>query len=537
MRNILFFLSLLLLCHNSQSQIISTIAGTGSLAYSGDGGAAVSAGITNPIGGCFNQNGVYIFPDYNANRIRAIYPNGIIYTIGGNGVGTYGGDGSLATATGITRPQNVKLDTLNNVFIAQHNDNVIRKIDVSTGLIYTIAGTGMGAFSGDGGPATAAELWNPHDVAFDRKGNIYIADMFNHRVRKINHLGVISTIAGTGIASYSGDGGPATSAELSYPTGLALDDTGNVYIADPSSFVCRIRKVDTNGIITTIAGNGSGTYVGDGIPATSAAIAPVTVALDKQNNIYMSDRFNHRVYKVDKSTGILYCIAGNGTGSDAGDGGAATAAGLYTPTGVSIDDCGNVYIATIGDISIPISGRRIRKVTFNPPTTPTITLGGITTATVGATVTVSAAVSGAGGSYTIRWFRNSSLFSTTTTPTTTFVKGMGIDTITARIVPTIVYCYDSTTAAPHLVLETPVGVGYVPERQQYSVFPNPAQQQLSISSPAAIHTITISSPVGQQWLAYTSSGSTEVQLSVAHLPQGVYIVRVNNSYTTKMVKE
>jgi hypothetical protein len=114
---------------------------------------------------------------------------------------------------------------------------------------------------------------------------------------------------------------------------------------------------------------------------------------------------------------------------------------------------------------------------------------------------------------------------------------MGIDTITARIVPTIVYCYDSTTSAQHRVLETPVAIGYVPQRQQYSVYPNPAQQQLSICSPAPIHTITISSPVGQQWLAYTGGGSTEVQLSVAHLPPGVYIVRVNNGYSTKMIKE
>ena len=123
------------------------------------------------------------------------------------------------------------------------------------------------------------------------------------------------------------------------------------------------------------------------------------------------------------------------------------------------------------------------------------------------------------------------------TPTTTFLKGSGIDTITARVVPTIIYCYDSTTAAPHRVLEAPVAIGSVPERQQYSVYPNPAQQQLSISSPAPIHTITISSPLGQQWLAYTGSGSTEVQLSIAHLPPGLYIVRVNSGYSTKMIKE
>jgi hypothetical protein len=253
------------------------------------------------------------------------------------------------------------------------------------------------------------------------------------------------------------------------------------------------------------------------------------LAIDDTGNIYFADDANDRVRKID-TFGFVHTIVGNGTESLSGDGGPASAATVNDPEGVAIDACGNLYISDK-------SNNRIRKVTFHPPTTPTITLGGITTATVGATVTVSAAVSGAGSSYTIRWYRNSSLFSTTTIPTTTFVKGIGIDTITARIVPTIVYCYDSTMAAPHRVLEAPVAIGSVPERQQYSVYPNPAQQQLNISSPAPIHTITISSPVGQQWLAYTGSGSTEVQLSVAHLPPGVYIVRVNNGYSTKMVKE
>ncbi len=526
----------LLLCIEINAQTITTFAGNGTSTFSGDGGSALLSGITNPTYGAFDKNGNYYFADGLSHRIRMIDQNGVIITVVGNGTGAYVGDGLASTSVGINRPHSVKLDTAGNMYIPQYNNAYVRYVNVSSGLIYTFAGTGTGAYSGDGTPATAAEIWNPQDVAIDRKGNVYIADMYNHRVRKVNSSGIISTYAGTGVMSFSGDGGPATSAELSYPGGLAVDDTGNLYIADASSFVCRVRKVDTNGIITTVAGNGSSTYMGDGVPATSAAIAPFTVALDKQNNIYISDRFNHRVYKVDKSTGILYCIAGNGTGSDAGDGGAATAAGLFTPTGVSVDDCGNVYIPTIGDLT-PGSGRRIRKVTFNPPTTPTITLSGITTATVGATVTVSATVSGAGSSYTIRWFKNSSLFSTTTTPTTTFVKAAGTDTITARIVPTIVYCYDSTTAAPHLVLETSVGVGYVPERQACSVYPNPAQQELAISSPYPIHTITITSPVGQQWLAHSGGGSTVVRLSVAHLTPGMYIVRVNNSYSTKMVKE
>jgi hypothetical protein len=356
---------------------------------------------------------------------------------------------------------------------------------------------------------------------------MYIADVQNYRIRKVDPAGIITTFAGTGASASSGDGGPATAADIWLPQGIATDDTGNVYIAEKIGN--KVRKVNLAGIITTVAGNGLATYIGDGIQATSASINPLRIAISSMGELYIADEFNRRILKVDAS-GIIHSIAGNGISGFSGDGGSATSAQLNYPAGLEFDACGNLYIPDV-------SNRRIRKVTLNPPTTPTITLSGITTATVGATVTVSATVSGAGSSYTIRWFRNSSLFSTTTTPTTTFVKGAGTDTITARIVPTIVYCYDSTTAAPHLVLEAPVAIGYVPERQQYRVFPNPAQQQLTISSPAPIHTITISSPVGQQWLAYTGSGSTEVQLSVAHLPAGLYIVRVNNGYSTKMVKE
>ncbi len=431
-------------------------------------------------------------------------------------------------------PGGVAVDTFGNLYITDLQNNRVRKVTASTGIITTIAGTGTGTYDLDDVPATSASLWGPQDICVDKFGNLYIADGFNYRIRKITPAGVISTYAGDGIPGYSGEGVPSSSS-IGFIVGICADTTGNIYIS--SNTVCRVIRINTMGFMSTVAGNGGTTYSGDGVPATDAQVVPGRIVVDKQNNFFIADRNHNRVYKVDATTDTLRNIAGNGTAGDSGDGGLATSASIYTPFGISIDECGNLYIPTVGSVSVLGSGRRIRKVTFNPPTTPTITISGITTATVGATVTVNAAVSGAGSSYTIRWFRNSSLFSTTTTPTTTFVKGSGTDIITARIVPTITYCYDSTTTEPHLVLEAPVAIGYVPQLQQYSVYPNPAQQQLSISSPAAIHTITISSPVGQQWLAYTGSGSTEVQLSVAHLPAGLYIVRVNNSYTTKMIKE
>jgi sugar lactone lactonase YvrE len=528
MKNILLFFIFLLFSEFSHSQVINTIAGNGSSVYSGDGILATSAGIPSPADGVFDKFGNYYITDaVNSHRIRKIDPTGFITDIAGIGSGGFSGDGGSATLSRLNYPNGIALDTFGNIYIADANNHRIRKIDMTTGIITTIAGDGVAGYSGENVTATTAKLFGPNDICFDKFGNMYIADVQNYRIRKVDPAGIITTFAGTGASASSGDGGPATAADIWLPQGIATDDTGNVYIAEKIGN--KVRKVNLAGIITTVAGNGLATYIGDGIQATSASINPLRIAISSMGELYIADEFNRRILKVDAS-GIIHSIAGNGISGFSGDGGSATSAQLNYPAGLEFDACGNLYIPDV-------SNRRIRKVTLNPPTTPTITLSGITTATVGATVTVSATVSGAGSSYTIRWFKNSALFSTTTTPTTTVTKGSGTDIITARIVPTIVYCYDSTTAEPHLVLEAPVGVGYVPEQQQYSVYPNPAQQQLSISSPAPIHTITISSPVGQQWLAYTGSGSTEVQLSIAHLPAGLYIVRVNNSYSTKMVKE
>ena len=360
---------LILLPFFLNGQIITTIGGTGSSVYSGDNGPATTAGITNPCFGAFDKYGNYYFSDASANRVRKIDTTGIITTIAGNGMGSFFGDDGPATAAKINRPAGLKLDTSENVYFVDGINNRIRKVNVSTGIITTIAGTGTGAFGGDNTPATAAEIWDPQDVAVDRRGNIYISDLFNYRVRKIDASGIITTYAGTGIAGFSGDGFPATAAELDFPTGLAVDDIGNLYIADPGSFVNRVRKVDTAGIITTVAGSASGIYIGDEIPATTAAISPYAVALDSFNNLFIADQYNQRVYKVD-GAGIIYNVAGNGVAGDGGDGSPATAASVNYPVGVAIDACGNLYIPTVGDGKIIGAGRRIRKVTFNPTCDP-----------------------------------------------------------------------------------------------------------------------------------------------------------------------
>jgi len=344
-------------------QIITTIAGTVTAGYSGDGGTATSAQLNRPYGVALDASGnIYIADAWN-HRIRKVDTGGNISTIAGTGTAGYSGDGSAATSANLKDPSGVVVDASGNVYIADYGNHRVRKVDM-TGNISTIAGTGTGGYSGDGGAANSAQLNNPDGLALDASGNIYIADNYNHRIRKVATSGNISTIAGAGTGGYSGDGGAATSAQLYNPTGLAVDASGNVYIADNNNH--RIRKVATSGNISTIAGNGTGGYSGDGGAATSAKLnGPPVVVVDASGNVYIADYSNHRVRKVD-TTGNISTIAGTGTAGYSGDGGAATSAKLDRPYGVALDASGNIYIADQGN-------NRIRKITFNinAPATPT----------------------------------------------------------------------------------------------------------------------------------------------------------------------
>ncbi len=339
------------------SQTITTIAGNGSSSYSGNGVPATAAGVPNACGGAFDKYGNYYFTDaINSHTVRKIDVTGIITTVAGTGVGGFGGDGTSATSAKLFTPWGIALDTFGNLYIADGGNNRVRKVNISTGDISTFAGTGTGGGGGDNAPATSAEIWNPNDVCFDKFGNLYISDLYNYKIRKINSLGIITTFAGTGTPGYFGDGGPATAANINVAQGIATDDTGNIYIADGSNG--RVRKVNTMGIISTIAGNGLLAYVGDGIPATNAQIAPIKVAIDDSGNLFIADKTNRRVFKVD-GVGMIHAIAGNGTTGFSGDGGPAVLASLDYPSGISFDQCNNLYIPDVNN-------RRIRKVLFNP---------------------------------------------------------------------------------------------------------------------------------------------------------------------------
>ena len=347
--------------------IISTIAGSGATSrggggFGGDGGAATSAQLHYPYGVAVDGAGNLYIADHINHRIRKVdAATGIISTVAGSGatgnyVGGFGGDGSPAISAMLNSPRGVAVDGAGNLYIVDSGNHRIRRVDAATGIISTVAGTRTNGFSGDSGPATSAQLNNPAGVAVDGTGNLYIADLDNNRIRRVDAAtGTISTFAGSGRRGFSGDGGPATSAQLNNPAGVAVDGTGNLYIADLDNN--RIRRVDAaTGTISTFAGSGRRGFSGDGGPAISAMLnSPRGVAVDGAGNLYIADQGNYRIRKVDAATGVISTAAGTWTSGFRGDGGAATSAWLTIPKGVAVDRADNLYIADYGD-------HRIRKV-------------------------------------------------------------------------------------------------------------------------------------------------------------------------------
>jgi len=350
--------------HNSRIRkvdkngIITTIAGNPGAPYiAGDGGPAVAAQLGNPEAITFDYAGNLYIADPAALCVRKIDTSGMISTVVGSGAFGMGtaGDGGLATAAELQLPNSMAADGLGNLYIADTHNHAIRKI-TADGVIRTIAGQNVGIYGGDGGPATKAWLYSPQNVAFDTSGNIYIADQGNNRIRKISSDGTISTVAGNGNVGYAGDGGLATLAQLSYPSWVATDTAGNMFIADTNNH--RIRKVNTNGIITTVAGMGTSGFSGDGGTATMAQLnSPAGVAIDAAGNLYIADTNNNRIREV-LSNSTIVTLAGNGTKGYSGDGGNAADAQLASPNGVAVDTAGNLYIADMAN-------HRIRKVAAN----------------------------------------------------------------------------------------------------------------------------------------------------------------------------
>jgi uncharacterized protein (TIGR03437 family) len=329
----------------SAAGTINTVAGDGSMGFAGDGGPATSARLSSPDGLAFDKMGNMFIVDNGNNRIRKVDSSGVITTVAGTGKTGFSGDGGAATnatfSWGFNGHLGIAVDGSGNLYIPDLSNERVRRVDTN-GIITTVAGTGVRENSGDGGPATSAGIVDPIAVAVDSGGNLYIAEFAGNRVRKVSTSGIITTAAGGGpLGPTNGDGGPATKAVLNAPFAVAFDGAGNLYIGDVTARL--VRKVDTSGIITTVAGNGSTTDSGDGGPATKAGFSLTGLAADGAGDIFISESTN-RVREVNTS-GTINTIAGTGAGGHSGDGGPAISATLNSPGDVAVDGAGNLYIA------------------------------------------------------------------------------------------------------------------------------------------------------------------------------------------------
>ena len=329
--------------------IISTVAGTGARGYSGDNTAATAAMLDFPTGVAFDQAGNLYIADQTNRRIRKVTAaTGIISTVAGIGTTSFNGDNIAATGAMLNNPLSVAVDSSGNVFFADTGNQRVRKVTAATGFITTVAGSGVQGYNGDNIAATSAMLNIPYGVAVDSLGNVYFADSGNNRIRKVTTgSGNITTVVGNGIAAYNGDNISAVNATVNNPIGVAVDSSGDVYIADSRNN--RIRKVTVaTGVITTVAGNGESSFYVDNLLATNAALRnPVSVALDSSKNLYIVDQSNGRIRKVEISTGVLKTVVGSGLQAFNGDVDniPALSAKLNIPTGVAVDAKGNLYIS------------------------------------------------------------------------------------------------------------------------------------------------------------------------------------------------
>ncbi|MFN7998739.1 MAG: hypothetical protein U0Q18_34265 [Bryobacteraceae bacterium] len=338
-------------CSPPDGSVLATRAGDGTFGFGGEGVAAKAAVLNAPLGIALFGGDVYI-ADQGNQRIRKIASDGIISTVAGVGDSSFAGDGLAAIAASLSGPNSVAFDSSGNLYIADGKNNRVRRVDV-TGTITTFAGSGIPeGFGGEGDPAILTPLAQPQAVAFDASGNLYIADAGHDRVLRVDSGASAHTVAGTGSPGYTGDSDTSPLPQLHGPSGLALDSSGNLYIADTLNH--RVRLVTPDGLITTVAGTGESGFTGDGSAATAAQLSsPRAVAVDSKGNLYIADTANHRIRLVTPD-GKIQSIAGTGEGTYNGDQGPARETGLNNPSGIAVDSQGNVFVSDTGNSRIRV---------------------------------------------------------------------------------------------------------------------------------------------------------------------------------------
>ncbi len=521
MKNILYILIFFPFAANSQ--IINTFSGNGTAGYIGDGGPATSASMSDPNGLVFDAAGNLYESEFYNHVIRKITPSGTITTIAGIGTSGYSGDGGPATAARLNNPINLAIDGTGNLYIADFNNNVVRKIS-TTGFISTFAGTGLPGYSGDGGPATVAKLFKPSGLAIDATGNVFISDCSNNRVRKVATSSTITTYAGTGGSGSSGDGGQATSAQVFQPFGVTLDATGNLYIAESPSN--KVRKVAPGGIITTFAGTGSVGFSGDGGPAISAQINnPTGVALDSAGNIYIDDQSNSRIRKVSP-LGVITTIAGNGIVGYAGDGGPAIAAEMNDNTTLAFDASWRLYFTDNLNNRIRIISNCVNAITSQPKHDTVI--------------------AGASAIYTVSTSLPSPVYQWQEDPGTGFVdlanvwpySGVTTNTLTIHnasiylntthyrcVVSNGSFCPDTSSSAILMILGD-VGIKQL-SAETINIFPDPTDDNIIIQLPVGYSEGSVQLINGTgQILAEQQVNNTVTSLDLRKLPAGMYIIKL-----------
>ena len=330
---------------SAHATTIRTVAGTGVKGFSGDGGPATAAQLDNPFGVVRGPDGNLWFCEYGGQRVCTISADGNLHVVAGNGKPGYSGDGGPALQASLNLPHEIRFDRSGNLFFTDMQNHAIRRVDAKTQIITTVVGTGKSGYSGDGGPATQAQLNQPHSLQFDPAGDLYICDIRNNVIRKVAmKTGVISTFAGTGKAGDTPDGSPIAGTPLREPRTLDFDALGNLWLATRGGN--QVFKFDlAAGKIRHIAGTGKKGFTGDGGPAKEATLnGPKGLTLGPDGRVYLADTENHAIRVVDPATGIITTIAGKGTASDGPDGDNPLASGLARPHGIWVDPDGTVFI-------------------------------------------------------------------------------------------------------------------------------------------------------------------------------------------------
>ena len=322
-----------------------TLAGTGESGAAGDGGPAVSAQVGNPYGLTLGPDGALYVCEIDTDRVRRIdMQDGSISTVAGTGEVGYSGDGGPAASARLNDPYEVRFDADGNMYFVEMLNAIVRKVDAGTGTISTVAGTGERGFSGDGGPASAATFNRPHSIALDGKGSLYIADIGNHRIRRVDlSTGIVTTFAGTGERAGTPDGAPVAGTPLNGPRALAFSPDGDMFVAlREGNAVYRVNMRAMT--LHHVAGTGEKGYTGDGGPASTATLAgPKGIEIGPDAAVYLADTENHVIRRIDLKTAVISTVAGDGSRHDGPDGDPLRC-GLDRPHGVFVDASGNVYI-------------------------------------------------------------------------------------------------------------------------------------------------------------------------------------------------